>query len=1009
MTEQQNSSRHNSTSHAQVVRRLIPGALAVAALLFVLHTLLNRFLPQSPFLGILAGLTGAAVFAGVSVAILKGISVSAQPDPQLGFDLQEFTRQLLDHAPSPVYVLDPDMRYLLVNRAWEEGTGISSSEAIGRKVAELFPRETAEHLAEADATIVVTGISAVSRQQTHFKGEERYFHTVNFPLLRADGSIEGVGGISIETTQVEEAVEKLRWLASFPDLNPLPTVEMDSNFKLTYCNPASESAFPGIAASGIEHPTLQGLDMLRQQMRSGDRSTHSRDIEFDERIYHQTILWIDDQQLMRIYSLDITDTVLTQEALRGSEQRFRTIFDAASECILVWDSDYLCLYVNTACEQELKRKAYTLIGNDLREGLQDIPELLEAWLEATDRAVKTGERVFLENCFTLDGGKVWMESTVSAVLNAQGEAVAVAVLFRNITSRKLAEQELQLYTVQLVAARRDLEKHARRLKQQARELKQARDTALEATRMKSDFLASMSHEIRTPMNGIIGMSGLLLETELDSDQKEFTEIIKSSANNLLTLISDILDFSKIEAGKVELEHTEFDLTLTLEETLDALAIKACEKGLEFALDISPTAPRLLQGDPVRLRQIVTNLCGNAIKFTKQGEVIVSVELLEENSTHARFKISVSDTGIGIPKEAHGRLFQSFSQAESSTTRHYGGTGLGLAISKRLVDLMNGEIGLDSEVGKGSVFWFTLSLEKQPAAQSEPQRQPESLRALIVEPNDSLRAILVSRLEQWRCSAVATSSVQEAIAALDRAEADKLRWDVALIDAKLGERTGLQFAQSCQNRAALRECKTILLCTLGSAPAREELDAAGVSATLTKPVKYRALADCLMFGHDHCAASADAAAPAQPKPEPAAEAPRGPSEKLLVVDDNPVNQTVALKTLRSLGYDADAINDGAHAVHALENHTYRLVLMDLQMPEMDGFEATAAIRAHSDERVRSIPIVAITAHAIQEDRERCLKAGMNGFLTKPIQKDALGSVLESLLSPEEPPDELARAA
>lgn len=968
---------------------LAAGAAITGVALFLLHLIFSKTLPSAELSAAALALMGAALFAALHAALIRKPHSESAPE----VDASHFLEQLLEHAPAPVYALDKEGRYLLVNHAWEETTGHCRQDALGRKASEIFPEELAEALLCLDQTIAETGEPAAFEQHAEFASGGRCYHTVKFPISLAGDT--AVGGISIETTQTKEALDKLEWLASFPALSPLPTLEISAEGAVNYSNAAAEAAFPGVNESGMDHPALSGLDEVVQGLRETGDVCGSRDTGFEDRIYHQTILWVPEDQILRVYCLDITDAVLAQEALRGSEQRFRTIFDAAPDSILVWDCDYLCLYANEACQQELRRLPYGLIGNDLREGLHDVPDLLEVWLEATGKAVATKGRVRIESSFTIGDEKIWAESTVSAIPNTNGEIVAVAVLFKDITDRKLAEQELQLYTVQLEGARADLEQQALMLKDQAEELKEARDTAVEATQMKSDFLASMSHEIRTPMNGIIGMSGLLLETELDTEQREFAEIIRSSANSLLTLISDILDFSKIEAGKVELEKEDLDLTLLVEETLDVLAVKAGEKGLELGLDISSETPRLLRGDPVRLRQIITNLCGNAIKFTRQGEVVVAVELLENEPDHVRLKVSVRDTGIGIPPEAQGRLFQSFSQAEVSTTRKYGGTGLGLAISKRLVELMQGEIGVTSETGAGSTFWFTVTLEKQPAQPHAKAAPPDLRRVLIVEPNASLRSILVARLEELGCTVVAAASPEEAGEDLDRTEAEGQTWRVVLISSALDSRCGLEFAASCRHHPALDHAKIILMCGIGAAPDRETLQAAGVAGCLSKPVKQQALADCLKL-EPAKRGKATAREGCKPQAADTAEGPGDLTDKLLVVEDNPVNQKVALRILSNLGYQADAVDDGLQALQALQQTAYRLVLMDLQMPEMDGFEATAAIRAHSVSRIRRTPIIATTAHAIKGDRERCLKAGMDDYVSKPIRTEALEAALKGLL-------------
>ena len=666
-----------------------------------------------------------------------------------------------------------------------------------------------------------------------------------------------------------------------------------------------------------------------------------------------------------------TKVVLRTAELSASEEKFRQLSAAAPIGIFQTDSSGRCLYVNCCLTEILGFSSEQVLGNGWTEALHpdDRKSVWQEWQIAAGSG-HDFEREYRVITPTQELRLVHVRA--KAMRTIQNQLIGHVGTMEDITKRKLAETELA----------------------------QARDAALESARLKSEFLANMSHEIRTPMNAVIGMSDLLLETDLTQEQSEFARTVSSSADLLLTILNDILDFSKIEAGKLSLGEEDFDLRQVIEDTLELLAKNAYAKGLELAGLLPPETPTHLRGDPGRIRQILTNLIGNAIKFTESGEVVVQVSEESRDAIHVTIRLQIMDTGIGIAPETQARLFQAFTQADGSTTRKYGGTGLGLAISKRLVEMMDGEIGIESKLGCGSLFWFTVKLKHPVAPISLKHLRADSLakiKVLVVDDNATNGRVLHYQLAGLNMPDEYASSGEKALRMLRTAATAGTPYRLAILDMQMPDMDGLALARVMQSDPTFSRTRKIMLTSLGLRPESRVMHDAGISECLLKPAKEARLFECLLrvMGEGFTSAEARNSPGHAGVPLPFKNPIHGPL-RILLAEDNSVNQKVVLFQLRKLGYEADIAVNGLEVLSASDQIHYDLILMDCHMPEMGGYEASRKIReresASNGHATSHTYIVALTADAMEGDREKCLAAGMDDYLSKPTRIDDLSAAL-----------------
>jgi two-component system sensor histidine kinase/response regulator len=897
-------------------------------------------------------------------------------------------RRILDEAPVALWMTDEHASCTFVSQAWLEFTG--------RRLEDELGEGWAESLHPDDRQSCVAAFEEAFRTKTAFErefrfrradGEYRWMIDRGKPRFKATGEFAGYIGSCLDITQrrsAERAVEEAsaRKDAIFESaLDCIMT--LDAAGRILEWNPAAERTFAVSAAEAL------GKSLGEAFVPTSRRSSHDdalarflaqgADERFIGRHFEMPAMRADGSEFraelsimpvrssgtarFTVFLRDVTERKRASDALEQERLQFRQVIANAPVAMALLDRNLRYLTHSNQWLKDYGLEGRSIIGLSHYEVF---PGTSEEWRAVHLRAL-AGEVVSKaeDQIEQPDGTKVYVRWVVQPWYTADRQIGGIVIATDNLN-----------------------------------ELVAAREAALETARIKSGFLATMSHEIRTPINGVIGMSGLLLETDLSHEQKEFARAVRASAEALLTIVNDILDFSKVEAGKLELEMLDFELRDIVEGVTELLAESVDQKGLELACLVDRDVPELLCGDPGRLRQVMTNLLGNAIKFTEHGEVVVRVSVDQSTDDAVVIRVTVKDTGIGVEPEALDRLFKAFSQADGTMTRKYGGTGLGLAISKQLTELMGGEIGVDSEPGKGSSFWFTARLGK--VAQSEKRDAPsndlEGLRALIVDDSAAIRATLAQKLSWIGMRSTSAADGPRALELLRGAAMGGEPFDLAILDLQMPGMDGLELARIVKADPVLSSLPLVMLTGFSERSHADEAKEVGIASYLIKPTKQSQLQHCLS------AVMAKHRASVGLRPGPSStvhdeqlfqtvEAPQ--RARVLVAEDNVVNQRVALRTLERLGYGAEAVANGLEVLEALERIPYDLVLMDCQMPEMDGFAATAEIRRLEGNQ-RHTPIIAMTANAMEGDRERCLAVGMDDYVAKPVKPETLDAVLKQWL-------------
>jgi len=913
--------------------------------------------------------------------------------------------QAVEQSPAIVVITDPLGNIEYVNPRFTQITGYSQAEARGNNPRMLKSGELSAETYEQLWKTITSGREWRGEFHNKKKDGTLYWESALIaPVMDANGRIAHFLAIKEDITERKRTEETLRFknilLSTQLETSPDGILVVDEEGKIALFNhrfPEMWEIAGDVLASNSDERILQSVlgklldpekflarvkHLYEQKNEKSREEVFLKDGSVFDR-YTSPLLGSDGKYYGRIWFFrDVTERKRFEEQLRESEKKYRRLVELAQEGILAVDAQADTIYINPRMAEMLGYTVEEMIGRSVFSFLDEKGvSIVKQNIELRKQGLRN--QYDLE-FFRKDGQRIYASVEASAITDDNGHHLGSLAMVADITQRKLAEQALAEKNLQL--------------QEMYEQTKKLAIEAQAASLAKGRFVANISHEIRTPLNGIIGISDLLMGTKMTTEQKEYAQTINASAESLLNIINATLDFSKIEAGKIELEHINFNLRYIMEDIIGVLAVNASQKDIEITSFIEPAVPLNLNGDPGRLRQVLFNLIGNAIKFTSKGEIVITVAPVEENEKTASLRFSVRDTGIGIPADKIGLLFNAFTQADESFTRKFGGTGLGLAISKGLVQQMEGKIGVESSPDKGSNFWFVIPFLKQnpPVTESfEPEAYFGGQRILIVDDNETNRTILVMQLQAWGAVTEAAESGAQAIKKLLLAgEQNQKPFSAVVLDQRMPEMDGLTLAKNIKADPELQDLPLILMTSMILPTELYEEQKKNFVGVILKPIRQSHLYYSLLTA----LSGENAEKIAEIKAEASAGSVSPVALRILIAEDNVTNQKVVCGILNKMGHSTTAVANGKEAVDVLKVVPFDLVLMDIQMPEMDGFEAAAMIRNPASEvRDHNVPILALTAHALEDDRRKCLETGMNGYIAKPVTTKSLLSALEDIVA------------